>query len=641
MANYSLVINSQFKPFSYSEMLAPVAQSTQAQQAVEDAYSELETKANIWDGMLDKNLDTDAYELYQRYANELRAQADLLAREGLTPAARQSMNRMRARYAKEIVPIELAYRNREADIQSQMNSNDNDMLYSRRASQISLNEYMNGKRPEINRYSGKELTAAVAQATSNLKNTVRAGGYGRGKNIDNYTYTFLVEHGFKPDEIQKFISNPNDPNNSAVLRGIVDSVMQSSGIGTDANPGWADDATRARAYQYAYRGLWQAVGQTEVKPLEAFAPRETLRADLQDRNNQRQFTRQVAQNQAEANQKKQQAILADVKYDNLYTVHKNDVFNNLKKAGYFATSNGRVYATKKSKDEYTALMKFARDNGISFKQAMDLGTMSNAQASAWINRNVKPRDRNKFLEAFTSTTQGGSLAGDYGLSRAGTLRNAALYAKTLDTLNSTNKRIPSYGSGDNKSYGYQPYNIGQMFKSGIPSTTINAQTEWRYDVSGTDSDAAIRGLVRGLGSKGNKFSVMEFNPSTGKYEERTTLDKSKLTEKNYEVLSYRISPAGMLAEVRSKADSGGTSGEHFYVRLPETTRTKDIQKILSNNEVYSNIYGNSPQSKQWADVLYRSGVSDLYSTLANMYRENQAPTQKFESAGIPLFPWQQ
>ena len=39
MANYSLVINSQFKPFSYSEMLAPVMQSTQAQQAVEDAVS--------------------------------------------------------------------------------------------------------------------------------------------------------------------------------------------------------------------------------------------------------------------------------------------------------------------------------------------------------------------------------------------------------------------------------------------------------------------------------------------------------------------------------------------------------------------------------------------------------------------------
>ena len=191
MANYSLVINSQFKPFSYSEMLAPVMQSTQAQQAVEDAYSELETKANIWDGMLNKDLDTDAYALYQNYANELRAQADLLAREGLTPAARQSMNRMRARYAKEIVPIELAYKTREADIQSQMSNNDNDMLYSRRASQISLNEYMNGKRPEISKYSGKELAAGVAQATANLKQSVRS--YGRGKNIDNYTYTFLVD----------------------------------------------------------------------------------------------------------------------------------------------------------------------------------------------------------------------------------------------------------------------------------------------------------------------------------------------------------------------------------------------------------------------------------------------------------------
>lgn len=636
MANYSLVINSQFKPFSYSEMLAPVMQSTQAQQAVEDAYSELETKANIWDGMLNKDLDTDAYALYQNYANELRAQADLLAREGLTPAARQSMNRMRARYAKEIVPIELAYRTREADIQSQMNNNDNDMLYSRRASQISLNEYMNGKRPEISKYSGKELAAGVAQATTNLKQSVRS--YGRGKNIDNYTYTFLVDRGFKPEEIQRFISNPKDPNNSAVLKGIVDSVMQSSGIGTDDNPGWADDATRARAYQYAYRGLWQAVGQTEVKPLEAFAPRAILNANLQDRNNERQFQRQAALKKKEADQQKQQALLADVKYGNLYTVHKNDVFNNLKKAGYFATNNGRTFATKKSKDEYVALQRFARNNNISFRQAIELGTMTNAQASAWINKNVKAKDRSKFLEAFTNTNQGGALAGDYGISRAGSLRNAALYAKTLDQLNSSNKKIPSYGTGDNRGYSYQPYNIGQLFTQGAPSTTINAQTEWRYDVSGTDSDAALRQLVRDAGTK-RGFKVAEFNASTGKYENVSDFDKGALTDKDYEVLSYRISPAGMLAEIRGKGDK---ASEHFYIRLPENAQsTKAMQKILNNDKVYSNIYGNSPESRQWAEVLHSAGISDLYNTLANMYRENQASPQKFESAGIPLFPWQQ
>ena len=95
----------------------------------------------------------------------------------------------------------------------------------------------------------------------------------------------------------------------------------------------------------------------------------------------------------------------------------------------------------------------------------------------------------------------------------------------------------------------------------------------------------------------------------------------------------------MLAEIRGKGDK---ASEHFYIRLPENAQsTKAMQKILNNDKVYSNIYGNSPESRQWAEVLHSAGISDLYNTLANMYRENQASPQKFESAGIPLFPWQQ
>ena len=57
MANYSLVINSRFRPFSYQEMLAPTLQSTQAHQALEDAYNELGMQAGTVEAMLNKVLD--------------------------------------------------------------------------------------------------------------------------------------------------------------------------------------------------------------------------------------------------------------------------------------------------------------------------------------------------------------------------------------------------------------------------------------------------------------------------------------------------------------------------------------------------------------------------------------------------------
>ena len=38
MAGYNIVLDTKFKPFSYQEMLAPVAAATQAHQAVEEEY---------------------------------------------------------------------------------------------------------------------------------------------------------------------------------------------------------------------------------------------------------------------------------------------------------------------------------------------------------------------------------------------------------------------------------------------------------------------------------------------------------------------------------------------------------------------------------------------------------------------------
>ena len=61
MANYSIVINSRFKPFSYAEMLAPVQQSTEAHQQAEVAYANLATQAELVAGKAQEQTDPIAY----------------------------------------------------------------------------------------------------------------------------------------------------------------------------------------------------------------------------------------------------------------------------------------------------------------------------------------------------------------------------------------------------------------------------------------------------------------------------------------------------------------------------------------------------------------------------------------------------
>ena len=164
MANYSLVINSQFKPFSYQEMLAPTLMATQAHQELENQYGELATKASVWEEMANEQTDPYAYKMYKTYANDLEKQAGQLAREGLNAASRRDMLNMRARYSKEITPIEQAYtaRQKQAEQQQQALLQDPTLMLSRRASTTSLDDYIRNPQLDYESYSGKLITAQVA-----------------------------------------------------------------------------------------------------------------------------------------------------------------------------------------------------------------------------------------------------------------------------------------------------------------------------------------------------------------------------------------------------------------------------------------------------------------------------------------------
>ena len=132
----NIIIGSKFRPFSYEEMLAPVAMATQAHQDVETQYADLSTKANVWEEMADQEKDQMAYQMYKTYSDDLRKQAETLAKQGLNPNSRQSMLDMKGRYSKEILPIEQAYARRKEliDEQRKMAAQDNTIMFDKNAS---------------------------------------------------------------------------------------------------------------------------------------------------------------------------------------------------------------------------------------------------------------------------------------------------------------------------------------------------------------------------------------------------------------------------------------------------------------------------------------------------------------------------
>lgn len=260
MANYNLVIGSRFKPFSYAEMLQPVQMATTAHQAIEDEYSELATKSNVWEGIANEQTDPYAYKMYKNYANDLESQAEVLAREGLTPGNKQNMLKMKQRYSSDIVPIEQAYtRRRElADEQRKLLAQDNTLLFDKAASTMSLDELINNPELAYQSYSGAKLAQQVGTAAQNLSKEMRDNPRKWQKILGNQYYESIMQKGYRPEEIIQVLQN--NPNASPILKGIVEDAVGSSNV---AN--WGDNSTLNRAYDYARQGLWNAVGETQYQ----------------------------------------------------------------------------------------------------------------------------------------------------------------------------------------------------------------------------------------------------------------------------------------------------------------------------------------------------------------------------------------
>lgn len=263
MANFSLVVNSKFNPFSFERYIQPYQIYGQAYKEVENTLGELDTKASIWEEMANEQTDPYAYKMYKTYANDLEEQAGQLAREGLNAASRRDMLNMRARYSKEITPIEQAYtaRQKQAEQQQQALLQDPTLLLSRRASTTSLDDYIRNPQLAYEAYSGKLITAQAASAASALAKEMQEKPRKWRSILGNSYYETMMQKGFSSQAVLQAIQD--NPDAAPQLTRIVEDAINSSGVRD-----WGDQATIARAIDYAKQGLWSAVGETQYQTLD-------------------------------------------------------------------------------------------------------------------------------------------------------------------------------------------------------------------------------------------------------------------------------------------------------------------------------------------------------------------------------------
>ena len=355
MANYSLTVNSTFNPYSLQELLPIYQANAQAQYQAEEAFSQLQMKADQWEKLANNAQDADVYNTYKAYSNQLKAAADDILNNGINAASRRNLMNMRAQYASNIIPIEEAYNKRQQQAQVLWQARLQDpTLIAQDPSELGLSYYMKNPNYTPQSYSGKLLTAQSAQAAQNLAKTLSS--YGKGEPIDSYTNTFIQKHGLTRDDIQKYLNGETTATNK-VLGAIYQQVYDSSQIGN-----WANENQRRQAANFIKQGMWSAIGQDTVQAMENFEARENYK-----------FNQQLALMKA---QQQQQAQLSAINEVPIYTPEEQNEADKIREKykQYFYTKNGRTYLKQIGREAYNEGEIHYTNNSENIKRGSVMGS---------------------------------------------------------------------------------------------------------------------------------------------------------------------------------------------------------------------------------------------------------------------------
>lgn len=596
-----IIINSKFRPFSFQEMLQPVAMAAQAHRELEDQYSELDTKASIWEKLKESELDRDVYQQYKAYSDKLKAQSDELAQFGLTPASRKAMLDMRSRYSQEITPIEQAWteRDRQMKVQQEMMLKDPTHMYRTMANQVGLKEFMSNPNYDTltDNYSGALLTQQVGQAASQLKTALTQKG-GLQKLGLPYQYERMLQYGYTPEQVMAAMSK--DPNAAPVLNKIVDDVMASSGIRD-----WGNEELTTKAEAYARQGLWNAIGQAKIDNF-------TDNFSMQDELNKRQF---AGQQVAKKEEEKKMMSLA-INPLNLYTPEERaEIDSNIKKYSKYFRKNpdGSYSLTKEGQREYNRKVSDGsapiHDKAASSGNWFVRATMSSPDAQIGRQHEARmsrtaPSDFRKFMDSLGATKSDGK-----------TLRVADLN-RAFGTYMSNND-VTQYDARKRTEFGYALADSQKGQMKGLISTAM----------SGTSGLEEVR-----LDGKTGKFV------GTGK-----KLSPSDLKNEKYKVTDVRFSPYGSTVMIEND------KGEVKRYRMPaginprnESNRDIMMQQALQWQNIavsgtYTDKSGRSrqatPEEIAYAQQQYAATLQEAYMYHSQIGLTNQTEEQKFNPYG--------
>lgn len=251
-----IAVGSKFKPYSFEELIRPYQMYDQAYKDVEGNLNDLATKSSVWEEMTNPNIDVEAHKLYSTYSDDLKKQAEVLSKQGLTPASRQAMLNMKQRYSSEIIPIEQAYATRKKlqDEYRELRQKNPTILSNIDPNKLSLDDLIKNPQLTPEYESGALITAKVADAAKQYAKQLRSQtdwkSTAGGQLIER-----VSKYGLSQEDVDKVMQGKGAPE----LEALIQNAIKSSPVANWSNYKDIEPLVRTSAIQ----GLYAGIGDTK------------------------------------------------------------------------------------------------------------------------------------------------------------------------------------------------------------------------------------------------------------------------------------------------------------------------------------------------------------------------------------------
>ena len=257
MANYQYVIDSSFRPFSMQEMLAPLMIYKDAYEKQEAVLDELNKNTDTFkylEQVAKDNPESEAAQIYNTYASDLRRYGDDFSQNGLSMNNRRGLLDMKRRYQGEIGLLDAASKAMEEVRNLRKTSKDPSMIYAE--DNLNIDQFLYGRNPNLYGISGNDLYTRGAAAGKAASSRMYKAGE-TGSVLGGYYRNWKETRGVSQESIADFM-------NSTAVQQEVDNMLKAEGV-----TGNLTGANYERARQQILNGIYAGIVYEESnKPVE-------------------------------------------------------------------------------------------------------------------------------------------------------------------------------------------------------------------------------------------------------------------------------------------------------------------------------------------------------------------------------------